>query len=89
MKIKQIILIIVIIAAVAGAGVFAYMMFGKEAINPNVTAKNNTARIILPHGTKLDFAKVDKFNPTGKLFNYPVVDQATEIGQPLNDIIRQ
>ena len=83
MRIKQIILIIVVIAALAGAGVFGYMSINSKATGGVVPKKKGT---ILPHGNTLDFKPIDKFNQTGQLFNYPVVAPA-EIGSDLNEII--
>ncbi len=86
MRFKQIIILLVIMAALAGAGVFAYKSFTNERSKSKTTETAQSA--ILPHGTELDFATLKKFNPSGKLFNYPNVtnDQA---GAALNEIISQ
>jgi hypothetical protein len=84
MKIKQIILIIIVIAALAGAGVFGYMSVKGKSTG---TTKKKTGTI-LPHGNNLDFGTVDKFNETGRQFEYPATTPA-DLGQPLNEIISQ
>ncbi len=86
MKIKQTIILIVIVVALAGAGVFAYMTFGSPVAE--VPATQETKAIILPHGNNLDFDDVNKFNETGRQFQYPVTLQS-DIGLQLNEIISQ
>lgn len=56
------------------------------AAKPGQTASGVDS--ILPHGTKLDFDTVKKFNPTGRLFPYPTV-KAEETGLQLNEIVSQ
>lgn len=87
MQSKQIILIVIIVAALAGAGVFLYLSFSGKG---TPTGTNQPAAIspILPHGTSLNFDKVNKFNQTGRTFQYPTVNPG-ETGPALNDIITQ
>ena len=89
MKAKQIIILIVIVAALTVAGVFAYkflMTSVEEEGAENTLAQQAKPNVILPKGTKLDFDTVKEFNPTGRLYSYPAV-QPGDTGQPLNDII--
>jgi flagellar basal body-associated protein FliL len=86
MNIKQIIVLIVIIAVLAGAGVFGYKFLMSSV--PNKNAAVTTKSEILPHGTNLDFSKVKKFNPNARLNTYPIVSP-TETGLQLNDMISQ
>lgn len=90
MKMKQNILLIIIIAALAGAGVFAYLSFFKKTTEAPIVdnALSSSKGNILPHGTDLNFEKVNKFNQTGTQFSYPQATPA-DIGSPLNDIISQ
>lgn len=90
MDIKKIITLIVIIAAFAGAGVFAYLTFFTENVSDDAGLTTNAANAaatntILPHGTKLDFSKVESFNKSGTLFPYPKV-APIEVGLQLNDL---
>jgi hypothetical protein len=86
MQIKKIIIVIVMIIALVGGGYFAYQYWGKTALTP--TEKVVSTRVILPHGTNLNFNKVNKFNETGRTFTYPKVDPL-EAGLPLDAIISQ
>ncbi len=118
MKTKQIIILIIVIIALGGSGIFLYMAFNpKKASNiptnaagaiANTTASAPTASgtsnpkgssggtkkatqapagsAILPHGTKLDFDTIKRFNPSGRRFAYPVV-KPEEAGSSLSDII--
>lgn len=88
MKIKQTIFIIIVIAALAGAGVFAYMSFAGGDKSASVTAEVVPTAIILPHGSTLDFEKINKFNETGREFQYPK-STPIDIGLQLNEIISQ
>jgi hypothetical protein len=90
MGIKQIIIIIVIIAAIAGAGVFAYMtFFSGDAVTPATPlSAEGKSNAILPQGTKLDFGTVQKFNKNSKIFQQPAV-QPSEIGMGLDEIMEK
>lgn len=79
-------MIAIIIAALAGAGVFAYLSLSGGSTPQAQPAP--VANQILPHGTSLDFEAINKFNETGKKFPYPVVSPG-EIGQTLNTIVRK
>ena len=89
MSIKQIIAIIVIVVAFAGAGVFVYMAFsGTTQTPPNLTANGGApASQILPYGSGLDFGQVTKFNKNGRVFDYPVVTEG-EVGAELGTVIK-
>ena len=91
MNSKKIILVIIVIAALAGAGVFVYLTFnGSTSIVPIVATPTpvTAANSILPYGTKLDFDTINKFNETGRKFQYPTVTTA-DTGLQLNEIISQ
>mgnify|MGYP001614860078 CR=1 FL=1 len=87
MKLKQLISLIIVVAALVAAGVFAYMTI-TGANNPDATTTPLSTAEILPNGSKLDFEDVNKFNKNGKLFKYPAV-VPTEIGVGLNDAMLQ
>lgn len=84
MKLKQIIFLIVTIAALAGVGVLGYLMF-TDSQNPTSLTQEPTLEI-LPQGSELDFDDVNKFNKTGKKFRYPIVTP-TEVKVELNDLM--
>lgn len=86
MQSKQIITIIVIIAAFAGAGVFAYMAFSGNA-SENIITEVASDSQVLPFGDELNFDSIDTFNPTGKAFQYSEV-APSEVGSPLNNIVQ-
>lgn len=88
MNSKKIITIIVIVAAFAGAGVFAYMSLRDDASSLVTTSDQPAAPILLPYGDKLDFSAVNKFNQTGRIFQQPVTT-AADVGLQLNEIISQ
>lgn len=97
MRIKQFIIIIVVVAALAGAVVFAYLTFFKDdaptsLVTGSAIGSDNSAveveTAILPYGDSLDFNSVKKFNRTGKIFQYPATVPG-DIGMNLNDIIEK
>lgn len=93
MNTKKIILIIIIVGALAGAGVFAYISMTGSGTTPGAasltaTTPATTAGAILPYGTELNFEKINKFNETGRTFEYPSVTPA-DTGLQLNEIISQ
>lgn len=89
MKFKQVIIVIVIIAAIAGAIIFAYLGFFSSAPStPSTSASISISNAVLPLGTTLDFSQVKKFNPTGRQFQYPVVTPPDVGAQPLNNLIQ-
>ena len=89
MRAKQIIILIIIIAALAIAGVFAYK-FLMGTVSEESAAKSQSqgagTSVILPQGTDLNFDTVKEFNPSGRLYTYPAV-QPSDAGLPLNDLI--
>ncbi len=89
MTAKQIITLIIIIAALAIAGIFAYK-FLMGTVTEEDAAKSQEqgagVSVILPQGSELDFEKVKEFNPSGRLYTYPAV-QPSDAGLPLNDLI--
>lgn len=87
---KNIILIVVVIIALAGAGVFAYISFfgSSTASSPTATGQTVGVGTILPYGKSLNFETVNKFNETGRLFQYPEVTPA-DAGLLLSEIISQ
>lgn len=88
MNSKKIITIIIIIAAFAGAGVFAYMSLRGDATTLVTTNDQSAAPILLPYGDELNFDAINKYNQTGKTFQYPATT-AADVGSQLNDIISQ
>lgn len=89
MKNKQIVIIMVIVGALAGAGVLAYFSLGsKDTAITTATTNAAPAAIILPYGSDLSFDQINKFNQTGKSFDYPVTT-AADTGLELNQIISQ
>ncbi len=84
---KQGIIIFIIVAALAAAGVFAYMSFSADSSVPADTTQSATNQI-LPNGTKLDFGTINKFNETGREFSYPRVTPS-DAGQTLNEIVKK
>ena len=89
MKLKKLLILIIIVVTLGGAGVFAYMSLSETGTSAEVAATNEQAKaIILPHGSDLNFDNINKFNQTGKTFQYPAVTPA-DIGPELNAIISQ
>lgn len=91
MKSKQIILLIIIIAALAGAGVFAYLSMTASQGTPAVPGGLDTTQAqnnILPHGSELNFDKINQFNEVGRTFQYPATTPE-DTGLTLNEIISQ
>ncbi|HEX3099367.1 MAG TPA: hypothetical protein VHQ41_00135 [Patescibacteria group bacterium] len=86
MRSKQIIITIVVVVALAGAGILAYLSLRGNA--DAVATPKTAAAIILPHGNSLNFDKINKFNQNGQTFQYPVTTPA-DTGLQLNDIISQ
>jgi ABC-type transport system involved in Fe-S cluster assembly fused permease/ATPase subunit len=95
MKIKQIFSILIIIVVLGLAGFFMYKTFfgptkntdSKTTVNSSATkAPASGVETILPHGTKLNFENVKKFNPDKHLFPYAEV-KPEETGLELNQII--
>lgn len=90
MKLKQIITLIIIIAALAIAGVFAYQFFMNtvetedELNTKDIQAKQTS--VILPKGSELNFDTIKEFNPSSRLYTYPAV-QPTDAGLQLNEMI--
>lgn len=90
---KQTIAIIVIVIALTGAGVFAYMTFFSNGqmftSSTNVSTNSQSGYSeILPMGSDLDFENVSKFNEDKRIFEYPAVNP-NEIGPTLDSIIQQ
>ncbi len=87
---KNIIFIGVIVVALAGAGVFAYIsFFGSSSTSTSTIVGQTTGTgTILPYGKSLNFETVNKFNETGRLFQYPQVTPA-DTGLLLSEIISQ
>lgn len=93
MKTKQIILLVIIIVAVAVAGVFFYKTFSKNIQTEALQAQTDAVAAssgskILPHGDQLDFDTVRKFNPNKQFNQYPAVT-SDEAKSQLNSIISQ
>lgn len=89
MTIKKLLILIIVVVTLGGAGVFAYMSLSETGTSTEVAATNAQGQaIILPHGSDINFDNINKFNQTGKTFQYPQVTPA-DIGQELNAIISQ
>lgn len=92
---KKVIEIIVIVVVLLLAGFFVYKIFAKKSVD--VIGTGNTATTsaapastpssILPYGTNLNFEPVNKFNPSNRTFNYPVVTE-DQIGFNENELNR-
>lgn len=85
---KQIITIIIIVAALAGAGVFGYMMFTGADSAITTTSSQDAPSNILPMGSKLDFDIVQQFNKNQQIYQYPQVNQG-EVGPVMGTMIKQ
>lgn len=83
---KQIIVVIIIVVALAGAGFLGYKAFTSSS-EDNAAAVAGKHSQILPFGTDLKFDSVQKYNKDGKTFQYPTVTPA-EIGPELGAIIK-
>jgi flagellar basal body-associated protein FliL len=83
MNVKQIITIVVLIAVLAGAIVFAWTTFFSGRSQPAATLAPSSQ--ILPHGTKLDFKTVQELNPSKRTYQYPVVTPG-EVGLNLGEL---
>ncbi len=84
---KQIISIIVIVGALAGAGIFGYLAFSKSSSDQELSIPVSTTSQILPMGSALNFDSVQKFNKNNSLFPYPVVNPS-EIGSTTGEMIK-
>jgi hypothetical protein len=90
---KQTISIIVIIAALAGAGVFAYMTFFSGSadvplVSTSATTAQGTTSEILPMGSGLNFDVVERYNKDRRFFQYPSVN-TSEIGSIMGSMVKQ
>lgn len=85
MKTIQIIMIAIIVASIAGIGIFGYLSFNSPP-KGNSTSTTETASV-LPLGSNLDFSKLKQYNPTGRKFQYPVV-APSDIGLQINDMVQ-
>lgn len=95
MQIKKIVSILIIIVVLGLAGFFMYKTFfgptkntGSKTTDSSTTTKAPSSGVetILPHGTKLNFDNVKKFNPDKHLFPYAEA-KPEETGLELNQII--
>ncbi len=85
---KQTILLIIIVAAVAGAGVFGYMALTKSGPDAGqAMPAAGASSQILPMGSALNFDTIQKYNKNSTLFPYPVVNPV-EIGVPTSQMIK-
>ena len=83
---KNIIIVIVVIVVFIAAAFVLYNGVGqKEPVAP--VPSGNLSTSILPHGNQLEFDQVKKYNPDGKLFNYPKVSP-DNIGVNLPGILK-
>ena len=83
---KRLITIVIIIVALAGAGVFLYMsLTGMKSDN---VVQQQSGSAILPSGNDLDFSKLKEFNPSGRKFQYPAVTPQ-DAGVSLGTIMKQ
>ncbi len=88
---KQTIIIIIIVAALAGAGIFAYMSFFSNGSSSLVTFGEDTGAPgtseILPLGSNLNFDQIHKFNKDSRVFQYPSVNPS-EIGPVMGTMVK-
>lgn len=87
---KQVITIIIIVAALAGAGVFAYLTFfsGTPTSTTQTSSGISESSEILPMGSNLNFDQVEKFNKDDRLYQYPIISPS-EVGAVMGSIIKQ
>lgn len=87
---KRTIYIIVIVIALGGAAVMAYMALTSGGTSSGGVAGDVSGSTpvynILPEGKSLEFGTVRNFNKDNRLFPYPTVNPA-EIGKDLTNII--
>lgn len=86
---KKTIYIVIIVIALGGAAIMAYMAFFSGSSNGGgevMIEKEAQVYNILPEGKNLDFSSVTEFNQQGRLYPYPQVTPS-EIGQVLGNII--
>lgn len=84
---KQTILLIIIVIALAGAGVFGYMALNKSGGGSVAAAPASATSQILPMGSALKFDTVQKYNKDSRLFDYPVVSPG-EIGTTTGELMQ-
>lgn len=90
---KRIIGIVVMTICFGGTAYMLYLSFFNKptavhtvGVTSEPIVEAVKTREILPHGTKLDFSGVKKFNGAARLFPYPK-PVSSEIGQSLNTLI--
>lgn len=69
---KKIITIIIVVAALGGAGFLGYSAMHKSSSSGDAKSGNITTTI-LPYGTDLNFKPIQDFNSTNRFFPYPKV----------------
>ncbi len=91
---KNIIIIAVIALIVIVVVVVLIRRMGNPAANSDVqnpiseSAISTEKTSILPHGNQLNFEAIKKYNPDGKLFNYPSVGPE-QVGTNVADILKK
>ncbi len=91
---KQTIIIIIIVASLAGAGVFTYLTFFSGTPDSITTTQgsasgsNSAPSDILPLGSNLKFDDIKTFNKDKRVFEYPTVIQS-DLNPGLANIIKQ
>lgn len=92
---KKTVYLVIIVIALSGAAIMAYMAFfaePKQAPADGATGEVVSAdpgvnsHKVLPYGTDLDFQKLKSYNKTKTVYPYPVVGK-DEIGKPLGKIL--
>lgn len=90
LKTKKIISLSVISASLLGAVIFGYLAFNRGAGGLSGGGSSNVVQpatsSVLPQGKSLNFEKLEEFNPNGKIFPYPVVEE-TEVGLPESQLV--
>lgn len=82
---KKIITIIIVVAALAGAGFLGYSAMHKST-STGSGKSGDIAKTILPYGSDLNFKPIQDFNNTGRFFPYPKVTPP-EIGSTTTALV--
>lgn len=93
---KQIIQIVIVVAALSAAGIVLYNGFHKNSEQPALmaalpgssqTSGSQQIKSILPGGTTLDFSVLTKRNLNYHQATYPKLDPSSEIGILENNLV--
>ena len=81
--------LVIIIFLVTAIVVMVQLFSGSRTLTASAadSVDSSGRSLILPYGRNLDFSLINKFNPEGKLFDYPKVNPA-EIGLPVSGLVK-